>query len=44
MQGLEATPLIVLQHPVASRPIPEVKANVTDVYALIRGALLKGPE
>jgi|GEM_PF-2529990 len=43
MQGLETTPLLVLQHPVASRPESEVKDNVKALYAFIRGALLKGP-
>jgi hypothetical protein len=42
MQGLEATPLIVLQHPVASRPVPELKEKVQKEYAKIRSALVKG--
>jgi len=42
LQGLKATPLIVLQHPVASRPVPELKEKVQHEYLNIRAALVKG--
>jgi hypothetical protein len=42
MQGLEATPLIILQHPVASRPESELKEKVRNAYLNIREALVKG--
>jgi hypothetical protein len=41
MQGMEATPLIVILHPVASRPESELHDKVKSAYALIRKALLK---
>jgi hypothetical protein len=41
MQGLEATPLVVLKHPVASRPESELKEKVKAVRKLVRDALVK---
>ena len=39
MQRMQALPLVVIGHPVAARPVEELRAKVRGVYAKIRAAL-----
>ena len=39
MQSLAALPLIVIPHPIASRPVSELRDKVRAVYAEVRDAL-----
>ena len=40
MQSLAALPVVVIPHPIASRPVSELREKVQAVYAQVRGALL----
>lgn len=39
MQSLAALPVIVIPHPIASRPVSELRDKVRAVYAELRSAL-----
>lgn len=39
MQSLAALPIIVIGHPIASRPVAELRAKVRAVYSEMRAAL-----
>ena len=39
MQRMKALPLVVIQHPVAARPVDELRAKVQSVRAQVRAAL-----
>ena len=39
MQSLAALPVIVIPHPIASRPVSELRDKVRAVYTEVRGAL-----
>ena len=39
MQRMQALPLVVIGHPVAARPVEELRAKVRSVHAKIRAAL-----
>jgi hypothetical protein len=41
MQGMEDMPLVVIQHPVASRPVTELHEKMKNAHAVTRQALLK---
>ena len=41
MQGLDALPIVVIPHPVAARPEPELRERVRVVHAELRAALTK---
>jgi hypothetical protein len=41
MQGLNALPIVVIPHPVAARPAPELRERVRKVHAELRVALTK---
>lgn len=43
MQGMEALPVLVIPHPIASRPLDELRGKVQSVQAELRAALT-GPE
>jgi hypothetical protein len=42
MQGLPALPLIIIPHPIASRPEEELRRKVQAVRAEVRAALVRG--
>ena len=39
MQAMAALPVVVIPHPIASRPVSELREKVRDVYADVRAAL-----
>lgn len=39
MQGMEALPIVILPHPIAARPVTELREKVRKVYAELRSAL-----
>ena len=39
MQGMAALPLIVIPHPIAARPVDELRQKVRAVYGDVRAAL-----
>jgi len=39
MQAMEALPIVVLAHPVAARPVAELREKVRNTYADVRAAL-----
>ncbi|OGA39613.1 MAG: hypothetical protein A3G24_25325 [Betaproteobacteria bacterium RIFCSPLOWO2_12_FULL_62_13] len=39
MQGMEALPIVVIPHPVASRPLDELRQKVRGVHGELRAAL-----
>jgi len=41
MQGMQALPLIVIPHPIASRPVEELRQKVRTVHAELRTALTR---
>lgn len=41
LQGLEALPNIVIPHPVAARPVEELREKVRNVYKEVRAALVR---
>jgi hypothetical protein len=44
MQGLDALPIVVIPHPVAARPEPELRERVRAVHAGLRAALTKSQD
>ena len=42
MQGLDALPIVVIPHPVAARPEPELRERVRVVHGELRAALTRG--
>ena len=44
MQGLNALPIVVIPHPVAARPAPELRERVRAVHAELRVALTKSKD
>jgi len=42
MQGLPGLPLIIIPHPIASRPEEELRRKVQAVRAEVRAALVRG--
>jgi hypothetical protein len=44
MQGLDALPIVVIPHPVAARPAPELRERVRKMHAELRAALTKSPD
>ncbi len=40
MQRMQALPLVVVQHPVAARPVEELREKVRGVHARVRAALM----
>lgn len=43
MQSLAALPIIVIGHPIASRPVAELRAKVRAVHSEVRTALTAEP-
>ncbi|MBI3918562.1 MAG: hypothetical protein HY322_16340 [Betaproteobacteria bacterium] len=41
MQGMAALPIVVIPHPIASRPVDELREKVRKVYAQVREALTR---
>jgi hypothetical protein len=41
MQRMQELPLIVIAHPVAARPVEELRAKVRSVYEHVRAALTR---
>lgn len=41
MQKMSALPLVVIPHPVAARPVEELRDKVRSVYAKVREALTR---
>ena len=41
MQGMEALPIVVLPHPIAARPVTELRDKVRKVHAELRAALTR---
>jgi hypothetical protein len=41
MQGMETLPLIVIPHPIAARPVEELREKVRAVYGDLRAALVR---
>jgi hypothetical protein len=41
MQGLDALPIVVIPHPVAARPAPELRERVRNVHGEMLAALTK---
>ncbi len=39
MQGMEALPIVVIPHPIAARPVEELREKVKKVHAELRAAL-----
>jgi hypothetical protein len=39
MQGMEALPIVVIPHPIAARPVEELREKVNTVHAELRAAL-----
>lgn len=39
MQAMETLPIVVIPHPVAARPVAELREKVGKVYAELRAAL-----
>ncbi len=39
MQGMGALPVVILPHPIAARPVTELREKVRKVYAELRSAL-----
>jgi hypothetical protein len=44
MQGLDALPIVVIPHPVAARPEPELRERVRAVHGELRAALTKNQD
>ena len=44
MQGLDALPIVVIPHPVAARPEPELRERVRAVRAELRDALTRSKD
>lgn len=44
MQGMETLPIVVLPHPVAARPVVELKQKVADAKSALYTALATGKE
>jgi hypothetical protein len=42
MQAMAALPIVVIPHPIASRPVSELREKVQAVYAQVRAALTGG--
>ncbi|MBI3936313.1 MAG: hypothetical protein HY323_04995 [Betaproteobacteria bacterium] len=42
MQGMQALPIVVIPHPVAARPVEELREKVRKVHAEVRAALTRG--
>ena len=40
MQGMAALPIVVIPHPIASRPVDELREKVRKVHAQVRAALI----
>ena len=43
MQAMEALPIVVIPHPVAARPVDELREKVRSVHAALRAALTRAP-
>jgi predicted dienelactone hydrolase len=41
MQGMAALPIVVISHPIASRPVEELRQKVRNVHADVRAALIQ---
>ena len=41
MQGMEALPIVVLPHPIAARPVTELRDKVRKAHAELRAALTR---
>ena len=41
MQGMEALPIVILPHPIAARPVTELREKVRKVYPELRSALTR---
>jgi hypothetical protein len=41
MQAMEALPIVVIPHPVAARPVDELREKVRSVHAELRAALTR---
>ena len=41
MQGMEALPIVILPHPIAARPVAELREKVRIVYPELRAALTR---
>ena len=41
LQGFEALPNIIIPHPVAARPVEELREKVRNVYKEVRAALVR---
>lgn len=41
MQAMEALPIVVIPHPIAARPVDELREKVRRVYAALRAALTR---
>jgi hypothetical protein len=39
MQGMEALPIVVIPHPIAARPVEELREKIRKVHAELRAAL-----
>lgn len=42
MQGMQTLPIVVIPHPVAARPVEELREKVRKVHAEVRAALTRG--
>lgn len=42
MQGMQALPIVVIPHPVAARPVEELREKVRKAHAEVRAALTRG--
>ena len=41
MQGMETLPIVILPHPIAARPVTELREKVRKVHAELRSALTR---
>lgn len=41
MQGMAALPIVAIPHPIASRPVDELREKVRKVHAQVRAALIQ---
>lgn len=43
MQAMETLPIVVIPHPIAARPVDELREKVRHVHAALRAALTRTP-
>ena len=43
MQAMEALPIVVIPHPIAARPVDELRDKIRRVHAELRAALTRTP-